>query len=138
MKYKVNKFKDIFFPVELDKLPVIKENKSIPLIYTGHNFTQVPAIKIIYEILDKTIGKSMYAQLIAPMHQRSIHGYYEKMNLLSDTKIALIHNVLQPIKLSTRATHFFLIQLQIYVFLGILKRAIRKFLRLKAECLKRL
>lgn len=98
MKYKVNKFKDIFFPVELDKLPVIKENKSIPLIYTGHNFTQVPAIKIIYEILDKTIGKSMYAQLIAPMHQRSIHGYYEKMNLLSDTKIALIHNVLQPIK----------------------------------------
>lgn len=98
MKYKVNKFKDIFFPVELDKLPVIKENKPMPLIYTGHNFTQVSAIKMIYEILDKTIGKSTYAQLIVPMQQTSIHGYYEKMNLLSNTKIALIHNVLQPLK----------------------------------------
>jgi hypothetical protein len=98
MKYKVNKFKDIFFPVELEKLPVIKENKPISLIYTGHNITQVTPIRMIYEILDKTIGISTYAQLIAPMQQPSIHGYYEKMKLLSDTKIALIHNVLQPLK----------------------------------------
>lgn len=96
-RFNTNKYITTFFPTELKGLPDIPPIKDIPVFYTGHNFTEVKAIRMINNILSATISDKEYQLLKAPMTTLSQKSYYEKMKLLGRTKIALVHNTLQSL-----------------------------------------
>jgi hypothetical protein len=96
-RFNTKKYINTYFPTELSGLPEIPSVKDIPVFYTGHNFTDVKAIRMINEILESTITTGKYNNIKKAMESRSSAAYYEKMKILSRTKIALVHNTLKSL-----------------------------------------
>jgi hypothetical protein len=89
-KYNTDKFKSIFFPIN----PYTNTSeRTINTFYTGGKHDLYP-IHLIYRIMNKYIGNDMINKLNTEMSSTSIKGYYDKLNILSRTKICLVHNVL--------------------------------------------
>ena len=95
-KFNTDKYKPIFFPINQY---INNSERTINTFYTG-SYSVLYPIQIIYSIMNKYIGNNMIDSLNNEMASKSIKGYYDKLNILSRTKICLVHNVLLPV------THF--------------------------------
>lgn len=82
----------IFFPFDEKAIPAISK-KDVDIIYTGHIIA-----KPIYRDIKK-ISKFNY-RLVSNSRDRLVTdfsiGYHEKINLISRSKITLVHNLLYP------------------------------------------
>lgn len=82
----------IFFPFDKKAIPAISA-KDVDIIYTGHIIA-----KPIYRDI-KTISKFNY-RLVSNSKSKLVTdfgiGYHEKINLISRSKITLVHNLLYP------------------------------------------
>lgn len=91
-KYSTSKYKPIFFPSISYNLNN-NIDRTTKLFYTGGKHSLYP-IDIIYSIMNKYIGIDEIKRLNSNMASNNIQGYYDKLTILSNTKICLVHNVL--------------------------------------------
>ena len=91
-KYDTNKYKPIFFPSN-PYIGIDTNNRSNSVFYTGSKLNIEP-INIIYKIMDKYIGNDRICSLNEQISSKTIQGYYDKLNVLNNTKICLVHNLL--------------------------------------------
>lgn len=92
-KYNTDKFKVMYFPIE-DNEYIIPTNRNIPVYYTGHIDINDMS-QLILETINRIIGKDKFQQLRDSINIKSVEGYYAKMKLLANVKIAIVHNVLK-------------------------------------------
>lgn len=90
--HSTQKFKPIFFPIEDIRM---ENTRVFDVFYTGSRIPGLPVIDIIERAILRRIGRE-FDQMKSYMSAPSLDGYYKKMELLSKTKISLVHNVLLP------------------------------------------
>jgi len=94
-KYSTNKFVYTFFPIELDDLLLDNtySSKELPLFYTGHLSMSIPfpLLTTISNTLKRYIEPNSLYHLNSLYSQGSIVSYYNKMGILRNTKIAIVH-----------------------------------------------
>lgn len=90
--HNTQKFKPIFFPIEDIR---ISNEKTIDVFYTGNPIRGLQAFEMIERTVLRRIG-SAFNQLKNYMSSQTLDGYYKKMEILSKTKICIVHNVLTP------------------------------------------
>ena len=94
-KYSTSKFVYTFFPIELDNLLLDSRysTKEIPLFYTGHLSMSIkfPLLTTISNTLNRYIEPNLLSYLNSSYSQGSIVSYYNKMRILGNTKIAIVH-----------------------------------------------
>jgi len=91
--HSTQKFKPIFFPIEDIRLT---NEKTIDVFYTGNPFRILPVFDMIERAVIRRIGPQ-FGQLKNYVSSPTLDGYYKKMEILSKTKISIVHNVLVPV-----------------------------------------
>ena len=90
-KFNTTKYIPIFFPLADN---IFKQKERIyPVLYTGHKLDGLPVLDIIYSALYKYLGEDNHKYIQKYISSNSVSGYYSKLDIYSQTKIALIHNV---------------------------------------------
>jgi hypothetical protein len=94
-KFNTNKFIYTFFPIELENLVLDStySSKTLPIFYTGHLSMGIPfpLLTTISNTLKKYIEPNTLNYLNSLYSQGSIDSYYNKMRILENTKIAIVH-----------------------------------------------
>jgi len=89
--YNTNKYKFIFYPIELNNLEIpTYSHKIFPIFYTGHQHN-ILCMNIINNVVNKHLSKNECNILT---HYMQHNGYYGKMSTFATVKITLAHNIL--------------------------------------------
>jgi hypothetical protein len=91
--HKTNKFKFLFCPTNNIKFI---NPKTIDVFYTGHNIHGLHAMEMSERAVIRKLGEGQFRTLKNYISESSAEGFKKKMELLSKTKIYLVHNLLLP------------------------------------------
>jgi len=89
--YKTNKFRCAFYPNNDIR---ITNPKTIDVFYTGHYIPNLPAMEMSQRAVIRKIGGTSFNQLKQYMGAYNYEGFCRKMEVISRTKIYLVHNLL--------------------------------------------
>lgn len=90
--YSTQKFKCAFYPNNDIQL---SNPKTIDVFYTGHYIHNLPAMEMSQRAVIRKIGNQFH-ELKQYMAEYSYTGFRRKMDVISRTKIYLVHNLLTP------------------------------------------
>ena len=89
--YNTNKYKLIFYPIELNNLPIPSySDKIYPIFYTGNQHS-ILCMNLINNVVNKHLSQNDNNNLT---HHMKYNGYYAKMETFAKVKITLAHNIL--------------------------------------------
>jgi spore maturation protein CgeB len=88
--HNTSKFKPIFFPIE--NIEIFNE-KTIDVFYTGTSIAQLDVYNFTRRSIVRKIGLEKFEELTRTIAVPHIDSYWKKMEILSRTKISIIHNV---------------------------------------------
>jgi len=95
-KYDTTKFKRMFFPIS-PYSGTIRTERPINIHYTGHDI-DIPIMNYVRRIIDTYSGESTYTDIKQRYASRSLQGYYDKLAVLNETKIVIVHNILKGVQ----------------------------------------
>jgi hypothetical protein len=89
-KYNTDKCKYSFFPLP-ETIFTYPNERIYDIFYSGHYNANIKCLPMIYEILHKYMGNKYYE-----LHNmlNSSNGYNNKINIYTQTKICIVHNIL--------------------------------------------
>lgn len=90
--HNTQKFKSVFFPVEDIR---ITNPRSIDVFYTGSRISNLAVVEMSHRAAFRILGPELDV-IQSYMSAPTLDGYYKKMEVLSKTKICIVHNVLLP------------------------------------------
>ncbi len=90
--HKTQKFKPVFFPVEDIR---ITNQRSIDVFYAGSRIRDLDVAEMSHRAVFRILGP-MKDVLQREMSAPTLDGYFKKMEILSKTKVCIVHNVLLP------------------------------------------
>ena len=91
-RYNTTKFKSTFFPINAFRYTA--PQRSIPVFYTGSKLQKSPVWQMIYSACLKWNGKDLQTACEERIKADNYDGYIEKLKLLAETKICIVHNTL--------------------------------------------
>lgn len=92
--YSTRKFKCAFYPNNDIRL---SNPKTVDVFYTGHYIHNLPAMEMSQRAVIRKIGNRFH-ELKQYMAEHSYTGFRRKMDIISRTKLYLVHNLLVPKK----------------------------------------
>jgi len=96
--FKTTKYRTTFFPLEFKQY--VEQPRTLDVFYTGNKMASIP-VSIIFDEVCKRLGESTLSSLMGSMSGDD--GYFKKLEILNNTKICIVHNVLAP---PTQFPHF--------------------------------
>lgn len=84
----------VFIPTDPDKVPPISHKKKYDLVYTGH-LVSADLVKTLME-LSRKLKVAVVSNSNHPLVTHKGLNYVEKLEVISNSRAALIHNVLWP------------------------------------------
>jgi len=94
-KNNTTKFKQMFFPIN-PYSGIIRTERPINVMYTGHDI-DIPIMHYVKNTIYKYTGESAYAAIKERYASKSLQGYYDKLDVLNETKICIVHNILKGV-----------------------------------------
>jgi hypothetical protein len=103
-KYKTDKYVTCFWP--LKELEYVEKDRPYPVFYSGHYIPDLPIMNMIWNTVNHYLGESTFENLRSQLYGKIV-CYYRKLEILSQTKICIAHNILQKNLFGMRETDEF-------------------------------